>query len=79
MAAIRSAKKSARPAKIGIQVPRQPTKKAGRSNRKKITARTGGAFDKDLSQKGSSAEGVRSKKGDTVGRLGKKVGKRKKP
>ncbi|KAJ6604671.1 DEAD-domain-containing protein [Mycena vulgaris] len=77
-AAIRSAKKSARPAKIGIQVPRQPTKKAGRSSRKKVTARTGGAFDRDLSQKGGSGEGVRSKKGDAVGRLGKKVGKRKK-
>ncbi|KAJ7092749.1 DEAD-domain-containing protein [Mycena epipterygia] len=74
-AAIRSAKKSARPAKIGIQVPRQPTKKASRSNRKKVTARTGGAFDRDLSQKGSG-EGVRSKKGDNVGRLGKKVGKK---
>ncbi|KAJ7492598.1 DEAD-domain-containing protein [Mycena latifolia] len=78
-AAIRSAKKSARPAKIGIQVPRQPTKKGSRNSRKKVTARTGGAFDRDIGQKGSSAEGVRSKKGDAVGRLGKKVGKRKKP
>ncbi|KAJ7103512.1 DEAD-domain-containing protein [Mycena belliarum] len=77
-AAIRSAKKSVRPAKIGVQVPRQPTKKASRSSRKKLSARTGGAFERDLGQKGSSGEGVRSKKGDAVGRLGKKVGKRKK-
>ncbi|KAJ7181679.1 DEAD-domain-containing protein [Mycena crocata] len=76
-AAIRSAKKSARPAKIGIQVPRPPSKKASRS-RKKVTARSGGAFDRDFGQKGSQ-EGVRSKKGDAPGRVGKKVGKRKKP
>ncbi|KAJ6575136.1 P-loop containing nucleoside triphosphate hydrolase protein [Mycena capillaripes] len=73
-AAIRSAKKSARPPRIGVQIPRPPTKKAKRSNRK-VTARTGGAFDKDLGQKGGSGEGVRSKKGDAVG---KKIGKRKK-
>ncbi|KAJ7487619.1 DEAD-domain-containing protein [Mycena galericulata] len=79
-AAIRSAKKSARPAKIGVQVPRKPNKKAGRNGRKKITARTGGAFDRDLGQKGgNSGEGVRAKKGDAVGRVGKKLGKRKKP
>jgi ATP-dependent RNA helicase DDX27 len=76
-AAIRSAKKSARPPKIGIQIPRPPTKKAKRSSRK-VTARTGGAFDRDFGQKGSGGEGVRSKKGDAPGRLGKKIGKRKK-
>ncbi|KAJ7786333.1 DEAD-domain-containing protein [Mycena metata] len=77
-AAIRSAKKAARPPKIGTLIPRPPSKKAKRSTRK-VTARTGGAFDRDLGQKGGSGEGVRSKKGDAVGRLGKKVGKRKKP
>ncbi|KAJ7783807.1 DEAD-domain-containing protein [Mycena maculata] len=79
-AAIRSAKKSARPTKIGVLVPRKPTKKAARNAHKKVTARTGGAFDRDLGHKGgSSGEGVRSKKGDAVGRMGKKIGKRKKP
>ncbi|KAJ7169880.1 DEAD-domain-containing protein [Mycena filopes] len=77
-ASIRSAKKSARPPKIGVLVPRPASKKAKKSPRK-VTARTGGAFDRDLGQKGGSGEGVRSKKGDSVGRLGKKVGRRKKP
>jgi len=76
-AAIRSAKKGARPPKIGIPIPRQTAKKAKRSSHKKITARAGGAFDKDLGQKGSRGEGVRSKKGDAPGRIGKKLGKRK--
>ncbi|KAJ7293597.1 DEAD-domain-containing protein [Mycena rebaudengoi] len=71
-AAIRSAKKGARPKKIGVETSRPLTKKASR-NRKKVTARTGGAFDKDISQK--PKEGVRAKKGDAVGRLGKKPGK----
>ncbi|KAJ6610890.1 DEAD-domain-containing protein [Mycena sp. CBHHK59/15] len=63
-AAIRSAKKSAQPSKIGV-LP------------KKVSARAGGAFDRDFGQK-PSGEGVRSKKGDAVGRLGKKAGKHKK-
>ncbi|KAJ7615290.1 DEAD-domain-containing protein [Mycena polygramma] len=71
-AAIRSAKKSARPPKIGIQTPRPPSKKGKRSDRKKTTARAGGAFDRDLGQKGGSREGVRSNKGDAVGKIGKR-------
>ncbi|KAJ7900369.1 DEAD-domain-containing protein [Mycena olivaceomarginata] len=76
-AAIRTAKKSARTPKIGIPIPRLPAKKAKRTGPKRVTARAGGAFDKELGQKGSSREGVRSKKGDAPGRIGKK-GKHKK-
>jgi ATP-dependent RNA helicase DDX27 len=78
-AAIRSAKKAARPTKIGV-----PTSKSkGKSNKsgaRRVTARAGGAFDRDLGQKGSSGgrrEGVRAKKGDAIGGMGKKGGKRK--
>ncbi|KAF7969342.1 hypothetical protein HWV62_27671 [Athelia sp. TMB] len=78
-AAIRSAKKAARPAKIGVPEKR-PTKsksKVRKSGPKRVTARAGGAFDSDIGQKGGSAgrrEGVRAKKGDTVGGMGKKKG-----
>lgn len=75
-AAIRSAKKSARPAKIGVPEKR-PSKSKGKDKKRKVTARTGGAFDRDHGQKASSAgrrEGVRSRKGDAVGGMGKKKG-----
>ncbi|KAJ7254091.1 DEAD-domain-containing protein [Mycena haematopus] len=71
-AAIRSAKKSARTPKIGIPIPRLAVKKTKRSSRKRITGRAGSAFERDLGQKGGSGEGVRSKKGDAPGRVGKK-------
>lgn len=78
-AAIRSAKKAARPAKIGVPEKR-PTKSKSKDRKpgpKKVTARVGGAFDRDFGQKGSPAgrrEGVRAKKGDTVGGMGRKKG-----
>lgn len=81
-ASIRSAKKAARPAKIGVPEKR-PTKSKGKDRKsgpKKVTARAGGAFDRDFGQKGGAAaspgrrEGVRAKKGDTVGGMGKKKG-----
>jgi ATP-dependent RNA helicase DDX27 len=82
-AAIRSAKKAARPAKIGVP-DKRPSKskgKAKKSGPKKVTARAGGAFDRDFGQKGESGgrrEGVRAKKGDAIGGMGKsKGGKRK--
>ncbi|KAJ7597056.1 DEAD-domain-containing protein [Mycena floridula] len=74
-AAIRSAKKSARPSKIGIPEKRN-NKSTGKSKSKgtrrpaKVTSRSGGAFEKDLS---GHREGVRAKKGDAVGRAGKKT------
>ncbi|KAJ6519840.1 DEAD-domain-containing protein [Mycena sanguinolenta] len=74
-AAIRSAKKSARTPKIGVPLPRAVNK--AKSSRKRVKSRAGGAFERDLGQKGVTGEGVRSKKGDAPGRVGKK-GKHKK-
>ena len=66
-AAIRSAKKAARPAKIGV-----PERKDSKPPKKrKVSVRSGNTFDSDFGQKMKSrGEGVRSKKGDTV-KLGK--------
>lgn len=77
-AAIRSAKKSAQPAKIGVPEKRssQSSKSKAKKRRTKVTARTGGAFERDLGQK-SGGEGVRAKKGDVIGGMGKKSGKRR--
>ena len=72
-AAIRSAKKSARPAKIGV-----PDRKDSKSSKKrKVSVRSGNTFDSDFGQKSKSREGVRSKKGDAV-KLGKTGGKKRK-
>lgn len=74
-AAIRSAKKAARPAKIGV-----PERKDSKSPKKKrkVSVRSGNTFDSDFGQKSKSrGEGVRSKKGDTV-KLGKTGGKKAK-
>lgn len=75
-AAIRSAKKAARPAKIGV-----PERKNSKSPKKqrKVSARSGNTFENDFGRKlKSRGEGVRSKKGDTVklGKTGGKKGKR---
>jgi ATP-dependent RNA helicase DDX27 len=78
-AAIRSAKKAARPAKIGVPEKRTSKPKGKKSGPIKI-ARTGGAFDRDIEQKAGNSgrrEGVRAKKGDAIGGMGKKGGKRK--
>jgi ATP-dependent RNA helicase DDX27 len=82
-AAIRSAKKAARPAKIGVPEKRTSKSKAKntKSGVRRVTARAGGVFDRDLEQKGGTSggrrEGVRAKKGDAIGGMGKKGGKRK--
>jgi len=67
-AAVRSAKKSARPTKIGI--PERRTAKSTKSKKGKL-ARAGKVFDKDLGQKSGHGEGVRAKKGDAVGGMKK--------
>ncbi|KAK7694635.1 nucleolar DEAD-box protein required for synthesis of 60S ribosomal subunit [Cerrena zonata] len=76
-AAVRSAKKAGRPAKIGEPerkpLSRKAEKKAKAKKMVKVTAKAG--FDKDLGQK-SSREGVRAKKGDKIGGMGKKGGKK---
>lgn len=71
-AAIRSAKKSARPSKIGV--PEKKPSKGPRSKGKprRVTSHAGGAFERDIDQKASRREGVRAKKGDSIGRTGKK-------
>lgn len=73
-AAIRSAKKAARPAKIGIPDHRNvPASK--RTKARKGASKTGGnTFDRDLSSKAARGEGVRAKKGDAIGGMGKRKG-----
>lgn len=71
-AAIRSAKKAARPTKIGLPEPKtnlKPNKKRKSSAKK---AKLGSAFERDMSQKSGSREGIRAKKTDKV-KLDKKV------
>ena len=66
-AAIRSAKKAARPAKIGV-----PERKDSKPPKKrKVSARSGNAFDSDFGQKSKGREakkGREVKKGDAVKR-----------
>ncbi|KAF8964183.1 ATP-dependent RNA helicase drs1 [Flammula alnicola] len=73
-AAIRSAKKDARPSKIGIpekKISGPPKKKHKTSGQK---PRVGGsAFESDLGQKSKSREGIRARKDDAV-KQGKKGG-----
>lgn len=80
-AAIRSAKKSARPAKIGVSqaaLSKLPKKKEKKKSSAKVASRgTGSAFERDLGQNMSRGEGVRAKKGDGIAGMGKKGGKRK--
>lgn len=74
-AAIRSAKKSAQPSKIGVpeRRPSKASKVKGRKTPKK-SPRSFGAFDNDLGQR--AHEGARSKKGVSAG-TGRKGPKRK--
>ncbi|KAI0271361.1 DEAD-domain-containing protein [Gloeopeniophorella convolvens] len=67
-AAIRSAKKSARPAKIGI--PDKPSSKQGKSKQKKKKVALGKAgFGQDQGSRSSRGEGVRAKRGDAIGKV----------
>ncbi|KAI0695597.1 DEAD-domain-containing protein [Cytidiella melzeri] len=77
-AAVRSAKKSMRPAKIGVQQPSLPQKKSKRKNDRAGTKAKAGSkgssgFDKEMGQR-TAREGVRAKKGDVIGGMGKKKG-----
>ncbi|KAI9063051.1 DEAD-domain-containing protein [Trametes sanguinea] len=81
-AAVRSAKKASRPVKIGeperrpAQSKKKDKKKAARS--KTVTKQKGSSFEKDLGQR-PAREGVRAKKGDVIGGMGKKRGGKRKP
>ncbi|KAI6132816.1 DEAD-domain-containing protein [Pisolithus croceorrhizus] len=71
-AAIRSAKREARAGKVGkIQQKSRARKKAAH----KVTSRVGSAFGQDLSVK-TRREGIRARKGDKIGGMGRKGGKR---
>ncbi|KAH8102649.1 DEAD-domain-containing protein [Cristinia sonorae] len=84
-AAVRSAKKAQRPAKIGLPEKRLESSKAKAKAKKakRVVGRQGDRFDKDMGQKGSGSsqqgpkEGVRAKKGDVIGGMRKKGGKKK--
>lgn len=69
-ASIRSAKKAMRPKKIGMPEPRpqreKPKKARGQKKQKNVSS-----FDRDLGQR-PKTEGIRAKKGDSVGRAGKR-------
>ncbi|KAL6309998.1 DEAD-domain-containing protein [Sparassis latifolia] len=74
-AAVRSAKKTARPAKIG-EPERQSSRKKEKKEKSGKRRVGGGSFDKEMGQK-TAREGVRAKRGDIVGGMGgKKGGKR---
>lgn len=77
-AAVRSAKKAIRPMKIGESqksLPQTKKKRADKKSGPKAKSRNGGAFDKEMGQRGTtSGEGVRAKKGDIIGGMGKKKG-----
>ncbi|KAF7306942.1 DEAD-domain-containing protein [Mycena indigotica] len=64
-AAIRSAKKSGRPTKIGLPEARPSSKKP---KNKKRPVRTGAGFERDTDKRRSAGEGIRAKKGDAIGK-----------
>jgi len=67
-ASIRNAKKASRPAKIGMPEAK-PRKMRGTSKKQKKAKAS--SFDHDLGQR-AKTEGIRAKKGDSVGRAGKR-------
>ncbi|KIK83138.1 hypothetical protein PAXRUDRAFT_35494 [Paxillus rubicundulus Ve08.2h10] len=70
-AAIRSAKKAARPGKMSNPPSKSSTQKS------KVTSQTKSAFELDLSGKWGRGEGIRAKKGDAIGGMGKRKGGRR--
>ncbi|PPR05356.1 hypothetical protein CVT24_007970 [Panaeolus cyanescens] len=70
--AIRSAKKAARPTKIGLPEPKKISKSAKKKKSSAKKVKLGSAFERDMSQKSGSREGIRAKKTDKV-KLDKKV------
>ncbi|KAL4069605.1 P-loop containing nucleoside triphosphate hydrolase protein [Scleroderma yunnanense] len=75
-AAIRSAKRQARPGKVG-KIQTKNTTLVGQRKTSKVSSRTGSVFNRDLSAKKNTREGIRAKKGDAIGSMGRgKGGKR---
>lgn len=77
-AAVRSAKKTYKPAKIG-EVVKKPTRPSAVKKQQAKKRRPSGTttFGKDLEQR-PVREGVRAKKGDVIGGMGKKKGGKRK-
>lgn len=69
-AAIRSAKKASRPTKIGLPDPKQM--KTSKRKSRKVTSKSGNVFGQEMGRKAVSSEGIRAKRGDSIGRVGKK-------
>ncbi|KAF8560373.1 DEAD-domain-containing protein, partial [Imleria badia] len=75
-AAIRSAKKAAKPEKIKMALSKGPTR-LKHNAKSKARSRAVSTFEQDLSAKKARSEGIRAKKDDAVGGMGKrKNGKR---
>ena len=91
-AAVRSAKKTQRPAKIGekqtqLESSKQRSRDKARKKQKVTAGKSSSVFDKDLGQRprasgatggAANREGVRAKKGDKIGGMGKKGGGKRK-
>ncbi|KAG6335274.1 hypothetical protein ID866_3803 [Astraeus odoratus] len=73
-AAIRSAKREARPNKIGKVATKNGTTPTQKRTTPKVVSRIGSTFSRDLSARARKGEGIRAKKGDTVSGL---TGRRK--
>ena len=69
-ASIRGAKKAMRPTKIGVLEPKPQNSKA-KKLRGGPKQRSASSFDRDLGQR-TKTEGIRAKRGDSVGRAGKR-------
>lgn len=70
-AAIRSAKKAAKPGKIGQTLSKGPVR-LKHGSKSKAKSRTLSTFEEDLSVRKAGREGIRAKKGDAVGGMGKR-------
>ena len=70
-ASIRGAKKAMRPTKIGMPEARTHKVKAKKSRGEPKKQKSSNSFDRDLGQR-TKTEGIRAKKGDSVGRAGKR-------
>lgn len=75
-AAIRSAKKAARPTKIGLPESKGlPRRSKEKTNKTRKATQGKGSFERDMGDKRTaSREGVRAKRGDIIGGMGKKKG-----
>ena len=70
-ASIRGAKKAMRPTKIGMPEPRSQSTKTKKTRGIPKKQKDVSSFDKDLGQR-PKTEGLRAKRGDSVGRAGKR-------